>query len=263
MTVIDFARLRAALKDFNQRKPFSHVVIDDFFPIDVAKALESEFLPYDHEKWFFYKNAIEDKKTLNDWNVFPSLTYRVFKELTSDAISKAMADALDVNLYPDQGLHGGGWHIHSTGGNLNPHLDYSIHPKVRLQRKLNLIIYLSSDMTEAHGGHLGFWSHDAGNRAPRDLEREVAPRFNRAVLFDTTQNSWHGLSRPLTQPENVYRKSLAVYYLTDVPEGCDPREKALFAPREAQANDPAVLELIETRSHSTRFKEAYRTPESV
>jgi len=32
--------------------------------------------------------------------------------------------------------------MHAAGGNLNPHLDYSIHPKMGLQRKLNVIIYL-------------------------------------------------------------------------------------------------------------------------
>lgn len=57
-------------------------------------------------------------------------------------------------------MHGGGWHVHANNGNLNPHLDYTIHPKVKYQRRLNLIIYLEESYKDKYGGHLGFWSHD-------------------------------------------------------------------------------------------------------
>ena len=42
-------------------------------------------------------------------------------------------------LLPDNGLNGGGWHIHANGGKLNPHLDYSMHPKLPYQRKIILL----------------------------------------------------------------------------------------------------------------------------
>ena len=57
-------------------------------------------------------------------------------------------------LYPDVGLHGGGLHIHGNGDKLNIHLDYSIHPKLKLQRKLNLIIYLGEGWDASWGGEL-------------------------------------------------------------------------------------------------------------
>ena len=44
----------------------------------------------------------------------------------------------------DIGLHGGGVHLNQrSGGNLNLHKDYSIHPKLGMMRKLNLIIYMN------------------------------------------------------------------------------------------------------------------------
>ena len=52
-----------------------------------------------------------------------------------------MGKLAGVNLYPDCGLHGGGWHTHGVGGKLNMHPDYAIHPKSGLERQLNLIIY--------------------------------------------------------------------------------------------------------------------------
>jgi Rps23 Pro-64 3,4-dihydroxylase Tpa1-like proline 4-hydroxylase len=251
--------LLAALKNFKGNEPFDHCVIDDFLLPEIATKLESEFLDYDDPKWFYYKNAIEDKKALNDWNSFPELTYKIFRELISEDFMSILSGSLGVPLYQDPGLHGGGWHMHGPGGNLNPHFDYSIHPKVGLQRKVNIIIYMSSSLKDEHGGHLGLWAHDPVNDAPGDLIKVVQPKFNRAVIFDTTQNSWHGMCRPLTQPDGIYRKSLAVYYLTDPPVDVDRRQRALFAAREEQRGDKSVEELILKRADSNSFSSVYRT----
>ena len=76
--------------------------------------------------------------------------------------------------------------------------------------------------------------------------------YNRAVLFDTTQNSWLGLPTPLTCPKGKYRKSIAMYYLTDSDNNEEVRKRALFAPRKEQENDPKVLELIKERTKCTK-----------
>lgn len=153
-----------------------------------------------------------------------------------------------------------GLHIHGKGGNLNPHLDYSIHPKLGLQRKLNIIVYLSPDLVpEEHGGHLGLWSASKDKKSIGELVIEVPPTFNTAVIFDTTQDSWHGMSRILSQPEAIYRKSLAVYYLCQPYEGASIRGRALFAPRENQKGDPEIEELIRKRSDINASLDVYRT----
>ena len=107
----------------------------------------------------------------------------------------------------DAGLNGGGWHIHSRGGKLNTHLDYSLHPKLNLQRKLNIIVYLNSEWKSEWEGILAYGVMK--DDAPGDLVKEIEPKFNRAIIFDTTMNSWHGLPNPLQCPENQYRKKLS------------------------------------------------------
>lgn len=231
-----------------QSIPFDHCVVDDFFFPEVADKLETEFMDYQSEKWLCYRNKIENKKVSNDWNHFPALTYAAFSELNSAKMIAALEKFTQVPLFCDHGLHGGGWHIHGNGGNLNPHLDYSIHPKMGLQRKVNIIVYLSKSLLPEHGGHLGLWEQDKTTQQPGKLIKEVEPRFNRAIIFDTTQNSWHGLSNPLNVPDNVFRKSLAIYYLCQPAVNAEPRGRALFAPREAQKNESSVLELIKLRS---------------
>jgi Rps23 Pro-64 3,4-dihydroxylase Tpa1-like proline 4-hydroxylase len=229
--------------------PFDHWVIDDFVSSDIAKQLSDDFMDYNYPKWYFYNNPLENKKTCNDWWEFPPKTYEFFMYLSSSNFVSKIKELTGIkSLYPDVGLHGAGWHIHGTGGKLNVHLDYSIHPKLKLQRKLNLIFYLTEDWDLDWGGSLQFWSHDEERNRPKEKKVVVDNIFNRAVLFDTTQNSWHGFPEPLTCPEGVYRKSIAFYYLTDPPENVDQRKRALYAPTQEQENNLEILDLIAKRS---------------
>lgn len=259
--VIDLSAQENAFQTFHLAKPFHHCVVENFIKEPFLNEIEKEFLSFDSPKWFVYNNAIEDKKALNDWNVFPPQTYKLFSYMNSPEFVAELSDLVGVQLYADSGLHGGGWHVHGTGGNLNPHLDYSIHPKLGLERKINIIIYLSRELKEEHGGHLGLWNQHPNNHdMPDTLAKEIAPVYNRAVIFDTTQNSWHGMSRPLTQPQGIYRKSLAIYYLCEPSRHADSRGRALFAPREDQIGDKSVEELIRMRVDVSNSSKVYRKP---
>ena len=228
--------------------PFYYQVIDNFLDIKRAKNISQEFPDYNSPAWFQYNNPLEIKSTCNNWYYFGSETYKTFAHLNSPEFIQKLQDITGIKtLYPDIGLHGGGLHIHGTGGKLNVHLDYSIHPKLKLQRKLNLIIYLTEDWNAEWGGNLEFWSHNQAKNRPENRMVTIDNTFNRAVLFDTTQNSWHGFPEPLTCPENTYRKSLAVYYLTEPPEGTDQRPRARYAPYKEQETNPEILKLIEER----------------
>jgi hypothetical protein len=72
--------------------------------------------------------------------------------------------------------------------------------------------------------------------------------FNRAVIFDTTQSTWHGLTSAVESPVGVTRNSIAMYYLTDPPIDVDPRSRALFAPTDQQKDDVEIQKLIVRRS---------------
>jgi Rps23 Pro-64 3,4-dihydroxylase Tpa1-like proline 4-hydroxylase len=257
--MIQAHKIKELFKNFLKNVPFDHGFVDNFLDYELAQEIEKEFLDYNSDKWFVYKNQIEDKKAQNDWNVFPSKTYQLFQYMNSQPFVNLLSKQIGVKLYADSGLHGGGYHMHGTGGNLNPHLDYSIHPKLGIQRKLNIIIYISSELKEEHGGHLGLWSHDEENAQPNNLIKEIMPKYNRAIAFDTTQNSWHGMSRPLTQPEGIYRKSLAAYYLCNPTQDAPVNNRAIFAPREEQKGDSKVVEVIKLRSDIGTSWMVYKT----
>jgi len=236
--------------EFAQGQPIRYAVIDNFWEPNIAEQLVAEFPAYDTDVWLaHYNNPAENKKTCNHWDRFKTATYRAFTFLNSQTfVSKIEQITKNTHVYTDVGLHGGGLHAHQRGGKLNIHLDYNIHPKLKLQRNYNLIVYMTPNWNSDWNGGLEFWSHDAATERPNKCEVTIENRFNRAVLFDTTRNAWHGLPEDLKCPDGVCRTSMAVYYLTDPEAGADPRSRAYFVPYKDQANDPQIVEMIKKRS---------------
>jgi Rps23 Pro-64 3,4-dihydroxylase Tpa1-like proline 4-hydroxylase len=245
---------------FLTSEPFNHIIIDNFFTDDVAEKIVQEFLPYDSPQWRGqWDNAVENKRLHNVWDLFPETIYNVFTYLNSpEWVSTLETIVGRKNVFTDIGLHGGGLHSHKSGGHLNVHLDYIIHPKLKLKRNYNLIIYMTPNWDSEWGGGLQLWSHDSEKNAPKELIKTVDNRFNRAVIFDTTQNSWHGLPEKLDCPEGITRNSLAIYYLTQPEGNTEQRMKALFSPYKDQKDDPAVLELIRKRADVNEVNKMYR-----
>jgi 2OG-Fe(II) oxygenase superfamily len=248
--------------NFRIAEPFPHTIIDNFLTSEASAAIAAEFPDFNGPVWNEYNNAIEVKKSCNHWDRFPPATYKLFSYLNSTEFVAEMSKLVDDTLYPDPGLHGGGWHSHGVGGKLNMHLDYSIHPKTSLERRLNLIIYIQPYWKTEWGGSLGFWAHDEEKNAPGALIKEIPCLFNRAVIFDTSKNSWHGLPDPVSCPADKPRNSLAVYYMCKAREAAPDRGRALFAPHGDQVNDPGILELIRLRGQVQTSSEVYRQPKN-
>lgn len=246
--------------EFQKSQPFRHCVIDNFFNEDVALQLSEEFPDYDDPNiWAVYGNPIENKKLTPHWGLFPPKTYQIFTMMnTPEFVEKIKRITGIPDLVADYGMHGGGWHIHSRGGKLNMHKDYSIHPKLGMERRINIIIYMTPDWNEEWNGGLELWSHDEEKNLPKECVTKVYNKFNRAILFDTTQNSWHGLSKVLNLPKDIFRKSYAIYYLQKPEKNISNRHKALYYPRDYQINDESVKELIKKRASDDGFSEVYK-----
>jgi hypothetical protein len=229
-------------------EPFTHYIIDDFLPEELALKISEQFLPNDSPAWFVYDNPLEVKKACNNWFYFQPETYQLFQYLNSSNFIQRLRKLTGINLTPDHGLHGAGLHMQGNGGKLNVHLDYSIHPKLNLLRKYNLIYYLTPEWKKEWGGNLEFWSHDDVNNLPKEKIVTIENKFNRIVLFDASQNSWHGFSNAINCPDDKFRKSIAMYYMSEVIEGTNQRRRALYSPTEEQKNNPEILNLIKQRT---------------
>jgi Rps23 Pro-64 3,4-dihydroxylase Tpa1-like proline 4-hydroxylase len=251
MTFVNIDNIKDAFSTFHDAKPFPYCVIDNFFTEEIAQQLVEDFPDASSDVFNGnYFNQIEIKKTCNVWDRFPATTYNTIQYLNSEEFIDILKPLVGKEkLYADHGLHGGGWHIHPPGGKLNVHLDYSIHPKMKKQRNYNLLVYLNPNWRSGWGGELGLWSDE--NNRPKDLVKVLEPKFNRAIIFDTTCNSWHGLEVPNSFPTGQDRKSIALYYLTDALDNTDARSRALFSPTKDQEGNREVMDLISRRSQIT------------
>jgi Rps23 Pro-64 3,4-dihydroxylase Tpa1-like proline 4-hydroxylase len=249
---------------YSKGYPFPHIVIDNFLPDHISSKILDELQK--NETWFYDRMTWTHDYQVNKFFI-PSQDFPESLDIMKDKLphtslildylnSQEMLDFLSEltgipNLISDPAFHGGGVHKINTGGKLAVHLDYNIHPVTKKYRKLNLLLYLNPNWKSEWGGNLEFWSHNSLKNKPEEKIVTVDNIFNRAVLFDTTHNSWHGFATPMTCPEGVYRKSLAVYYLTDPPEGTDPRPRALYAPTKEQETNPEILKFPKTTGESS------------
>jgi hypothetical protein len=61
--------------------------------------------------------------------------------------------------------------------------------------QVNLIVYMNPNWKEEWGGHLNLWEGTLDGMT-RPAAR-IAPHFNTAALFRTSDNSWHGMPDPV------------------------------------------------------------------
>jgi hypothetical protein len=83
-----------------------------------------------------------------------------------------------------------------------------------LHRRVNLLIYLNREWRDEWGGLLEL-HQDPWNPQP-DTVRSYAPLFNHAVIFATSEHSWHGFQRIALPPDRKHlsRKSFSIYLYT-------------------------------------------------
>lgn len=199
---------------FQRRDPFRHVVIDDFFDAATCERLLAEFPPFERGNARNEAGEIGNKSTVEKIRGLGP-TYASLDDLlqTHDFLDLIGKITGIPELLYDPWYFGGGTHENRHGQDLDAHVDFNRHPVERWHRRLNLIVYLNHEWDDAWGGSLELHSDP---RAPGDRVTLITPLYNRAVIFETTEWSWHGFSR-IALPEtkqSLSRKSIALYFYT-------------------------------------------------
>jgi hypothetical protein len=240
---------------FRDASPYQHVVIDNFLDDDTAQKVSEEF-PDPDASWWFYNNPIEVKYTMDRFDAAKTPTIcLVFEKLQSGDFVQMIRRITDIpDLENDPHLHGAGLHFHPQGGKLDMHLDYSVHPITGKERRLNIILYLNPAWKEEYGGHIELW--DSEFTGPK---QRVLPAFNRAILFQTSDISYHGMPHALTCPPIEGRKSLAIYYVSPRRPNATHRLKAEFRPLPSSNVSEGLANLYEIRKHRILNREDVET----
>ena len=196
--------------------PFPHVVLDDFVPETVLDRVAAEFPGPDEIPWAQHRDEHSQKLACSDESHMGAATRHLLAQLNSATFVNFLETLTGIDgLVPDPHFFGGGLHQIERGGYLRIHADFNFYPKLRLERRLNLLLFLNRGWDDGYGGHLELWKRDMTACA-----RKLAPVFNRCVVFSTTDTAFHGHPDPLRCPEGTTRRSLAVYYYSaERPEG--------------------------------------------
>jgi hypothetical protein len=181
----------------NYTHPFPHTVIENFLSAETIAQINAEWPTL----W-----VKEDGKANRKWSTtkLPPTAKEVARSIDVAMVEKATGIA---GLFQDRKLFGGGLHCIPRGGFLKMHVDFNRHPK-GWHRRVNLLVYLNQEWRDEWGGDLELGLTD---------RKKIAPLGGRCVIFETNDHTWHGHPLPLECPEDVQRRSLALYFYTKAP----------------------------------------------
>jgi Rps23 Pro-64 3,4-dihydroxylase Tpa1-like proline 4-hydroxylase len=207
------AGLGAAHDSYRTGKPFPHAIIDNLFQPGALDRVLAEW-PQEDENAEHHDDGtyVVGKTGSTHKTRFGRYTQYLFHRLAEPQFLEALETLTGIQgLIPDPYLYGGGLHCTKAGGRLAVHADYNFHLKWGwgIDRRLNVLVYLNRNWSEANGGWLELWDKEMSKCVVRTL-----PLFNRTVVFSTTDDSYHGQPEPVVGPPSLERRSIALYYYT-------------------------------------------------
>jgi Rps23 Pro-64 3,4-dihydroxylase Tpa1-like proline 4-hydroxylase len=234
-------------QEYQSNKPFPYIYFDDFLPAVAAEAALRDFPEPKQLPWSEFDNPNERKLAFDLVENLPPSVRDVLYFLNSRPMLKFLETLTGIHgVIPDPYFVGGGLHQIKPGGKLAVHADFNKHQQLKLDRRINVLIYLNKDWKEEYGGHFELW-----NREMTQAEQKILPIFNRCAIFSTTSYSYHGHPLPLACPPDRTRKSVATYYYSNgrPQEEENESHSTLFQqPRDAsgksvQVEEPSGFEL--------------------
>lgn len=238
---------------YNSSLPFKHIKIDNFLKDEYAEEIYDKF-PTDFENWHKYNNPLEVKYANDNINNMDESIKNLFYILSTNQLINVFSEITEIkNLEFDPFLHGAGLHSHPRYGRLNIHLDYEKHPILEnKQRRLNIILFLTKNWKQEWNGDNQLWDKEM-----KKCKVKTYPKFNSAIIFQTNDISWHGLPEKIMCPKDIYRKSLAYYYISPLVNikdknkignnGSGFRTKAAFIKRPCDIYDKRIEQLYKIR----------------
>lgn len=199
----------ARASEYRSNQPFPHVMLDAFLPADILRRVAAEF-PDSSGQNYFDRDQERLKFQFRPDQCDGPVTRMLFAELNSRAFLGFLSALTGIRgLIADPYHAGAGLHETRRGGHLGIHADFPHHGRMKVERRLNLLIYLNEDWRSDYGGALELW-----DRGMTRASRRIQPEFARAVIFSTDRDTYHGHPDPLGCPPDRSRRSIATYYYT-------------------------------------------------
>jgi hypothetical protein len=206
---IDRDALRAQVR---ASKPVPNFKIDNFLDPTFAEEVLASFPSYEESlkvgRSFAAVNE-QKKVQVTDSRLFPEPVARLNETLATQEFRDLLSYVMDIpDLLADEELDGGGIHQTGSRGHLDVHIDFNYLESKQLHRRLNILVYFNKDWKPEWGGNIELWDKDV-----KVCHHSFAPIFNRCVVFETNEVSYHGVTA-VKCPAGRSRKSFAAYYYT-------------------------------------------------
>lgn len=243
----DSLQIQTLAKYYKNGWPFPYLLLNGLFSGEALRTASWEIDAPD-ETWYDYNNPLEKKYAKDNLHGGYTEINKIIGYLQSKVFVAFLERVTGIKgLITDHTLRGGGIHQIKRGGKLDIHKDFDYHPQLRLKRRLNLILYLNSVWDPEWKGELEFWF---GNSCELfTCEKKIAPKLGTAVLFSTEGNAYHGHPDPLSCPEKVTRKSIALYYYTSpIDEIPASSHSTIYMKRPGDPLDPELDALRSVRA---------------
>ena len=222
------------MNGYKNTDPFNFIAIDDFLNYNNIENCLNDVRKLETPKadYVFFDGSWELNKYAFQNNLGEHLL-DTFKYLNSNEFIDYLEKLTGITgiVRNELNLRGAGVHRITKNGFLKAHTDFNTYYSEklgRLDRRINLLLYLNPNWKDEYNGHLLLC--DMHNKK---INYKISPLLNRCVIFNTTKSSLHGHPEPLNVPDNICRESIAVYYYTpninniDF-EGCKERCTMIF-----------------------------------
>lgn len=258
--MIKLSKLNITKEQYNNIIPFPHMFQDKFLENDIALRLQHEILAIDDKEWDRYSNCFEQKFTLRDKYNFPPLLVELFNKFTSESFIKELSDICGYELILDTTRNFWGVHKYDKGDKLDIHLDAGYHPTLLFKKQITVGLYLSYNYTEDNKCALEIWNGETVNTPNCKLINkvtEIAPLFNRFIMFTCNDYSWHGNPEPLESDGK--RIFVTISYLSKNNSDSNKYTKAYFIARPNDPDDKKKDDYRLLRVNPEKYKDVYRT----
>ena len=227
---IEFAEAKSIGKKFSEEyqsgEPYHHICVDDFLPMEIIEKVRADVKSLPDAERGFDADA-EKLKSQYSPDRLPAYSRHLFQAFNARPFIQFLEEMTGIKgLIPDPYFMGAGIHKTLNGGYLNIHADFNVHKQMRLERRLNVLIYLNPPWKEEWGGSFEIWDKPMENKVA-----SFAPTENRMCCFSTGSDTWHGNPEPVNHPEGLPRMSIALYYYTATWDDSRVEHTTIFKPR--------------------------------
>lgn len=197
-------------ESWNHASPFKHIILDDMLDTALLDGVCREIPRIDDKTW-----VRENDDHIKQFNHRSPVSLgdaasELVNILHSPAFLYFLSEVTGIwELLPDPYLQGASFHVVPRGGFFDVHVDRNTAYSSGLVRRLALMLYLNKGWKTEYGGQFELWNENGTQRV-----KAIEPIFNRCVIFEVTDTSYHGLPVPVSCPPGQTRNCFAVYFHT-------------------------------------------------